>query len=198
MNSISPAYFQERADDVSLATIALTPVSGEVVSGFMKVTATIFFTLFTLAMADQEPQDLQKLRESFDEAQKKEFRKLNDVYLKQLEKLKNQFLSRKDLESAVACDAAIKKAKAAGPKLTGSPLDGAWILKDGDIRKLYSIKGGHLMTHTLDKGVIKTQADGFTVTFGTWVYKFKARLDNPNLYDGVDSHGKRFQIERLW
>jgi hypothetical protein len=88
---------------------------------------TIIFS--NIAIAEEDPDKLVKLRERWQEAKEKAIKPIDIKYQKALVKLKNNYMSKGDLKSAVAIDEEIKRSSSIQLKSINKSNQGAVISK---------------------------------------------------------------------
>ena len=94
----------------------------------------LFFAVVATVLADEKPMALERLESSWEKAKEREFEKLSNVYIQQLEKLKKSYLRTENLQAAVACDDAIAE-------ITGQKKRAVDVVRGVEVGK-YTFKAG--------------------------------------------------------
>ena len=173
------------------------------------VSLLISLCLASVALAE-EPAELVRLRNTYDNSLRSEFQKVGRLYHDQLVELKKNYMEAQNLEGAVAVDKEIKllrethgkmDVKVPEPQEKASPMDGVWILVHGGTGKeVPRIFKGDKMLNEKGKWLRwSLKDDTVLVDWGLpkhWE-KLKINPDNPDIIQVVNDRGLKFTYKRL-
>ena len=154
--------------------------------------------LVHVAIAENDPAELERLRQQWEKSVATEVEKKNKIYLKALEKLQKKFTGANNLAAAVAVNDEIKMVRLLKPEQQRkSPLDGVWYSYIGTKKWMKVINGDRLVDengitkYTVENGIFKAQHE-----MGWW-WKLKINSDNPDVMEGVDKGGNKNKWVRV-
>jgi hypothetical protein len=130
-------------------------------------TLTIIFS--NSALADEDPDKLVNLRERWQEAKEKAIKPIDTKYYEALNNLKQSYMSKGDLKSAVAIDNEIKKLSSIQPKSINKSNQHAIISKDSLQSAILPLQKVSTIYSNRDYkwGTIPKELDGYSYSQGT-------------------------------
>lgn len=164
----------------------------------------LLLSLVCPVLADEEPNELRKLRQALEKSVAKEVERMNKIYLKELEEMKKNFMEKENLPGALAVDREIKAMLSQEPWKRSSLLDGVWVernshpkygpairpIRDGKMVNYW--QGSKLMsTCTIKAGVVEIKQDD------GWWWKLKIAPNNPDIMEGTNKSGHKVTFTRL-
>lgn len=133
---------------------------------YIKIVASLVITSVVVS-AQHEPQELIKLRLSYQSAQERVLTPLMETYISQLQSLKNRLTKSGKLEDALQIDAELKKVLSVASGKSGTSYEhllGEWIC-NGVETDVFMIKVDGTTYHFADKGSWKFEEGILTITW---------------------------------
>jgi frataxin-like iron-binding protein CyaY len=178
-------------------------------------TLTFILTIVVASVAlAEEPDELVRLRTTYDNSLRSKFQNVGKLYHDQLVELKKNYMEAQNLEGAVAVDKEIKKLREAHGKMVvkvselqekttntqekESPLNGVWIHSNKKGKHTFFLKDNKMVhwaggvgevTYTNQTIVIRWAVDG-------WTHKLTQDPANPDLLTGVNNKGTKLRYIR--
>lgn len=175
----------------------------------MKILPCVLLLSLVCPILAAEPDQLVKLRTTYDNSLRSEFQKVGKLYHGRLVELKKNYMEAQNLEAAVAVDAEIKKlrethgkmvVKVPVPEGKASSFDGTWIIKHASGKCTPRIFKGNVMLNE-HGGWLKCSFKDNTVLVDWGLPKYWEKLefnsDNPDVMKGVNQDGTQYTYTRL-